>query len=55
LRVSPKTLANWRIAGGKGPPFLKIGGAVRYRFGDLRQFLSAAIRSSTSEEGAHGG
>ena len=40
LALSPKTLRRWRWAG-KGPGFVKIGGAVRYRAGDLEAFVLA--------------
>lgn len=34
LRLSDKTLANWRSKG-VGPRFHKVGGRIRYRYGDL--------------------
>ncbi len=42
------TLRRWRW-GGKGPPFIKIGGAVRYDPTDLTAFIEAGRRTSTSE------
>lgn len=36
----PKTLQNWRHAR-KGPPYIKIGGLVRYRRKDFEAFLTA--------------
>ncbi|TQO20623.1 hypothetical protein FB472_2262 [Rhodoglobus vestalii] len=30
LVLRPKTLRNWRAAGIDGPPYLKLGSAVRY-------------------------
>lgn len=48
LRVS--TLRRWRWAG-KGPSFLKIGGAVRYDLAVLDAFIEASRRSSTSDPG----
>ena len=48
LRVS--TLRRWRWAG-KGPSFLKIGGAVRYDLADLEAFIEASRRRSTSDRG----
>lgn len=30
LDIHPGTLANWRVTGG-GPPFIRVGGAIRYR------------------------
>ncbi|WP_367025168.1 helix-turn-helix domain-containing protein [Methylococcus sp. ANG] len=38
LRMSRSTLNSWRVAR-KGPPFMKIGGAVRYRAADLRDWI----------------
>jgi excisionase family DNA binding protein len=42
LALSAKTLRRWRWAG-KGPEFVKIGGAVRYRTTDLDAFVLAGI------------
>jgi hypothetical protein len=49
LRV--KTLRRWRWAG-KGPRFVKLGSAVRYRLVDLDEFIAAGQRTSTSDTGA---
>jgi len=46
LRVA--TLRRWRWAG-KGPPFRKIGAAVRYHPLDLLAFIDAGTRRSTSQ------
>jgi DNA-binding transcriptional regulator YiaG len=35
LRVSDYTLRNWRLRG-YGPPWAKIGKAIRYRLEDVR-------------------
>jgi hypothetical protein len=48
LRV--KTLRRWRWAG-KGPHFVKLGSAVRYRPADLAEFIAAGRRTSTSDTG----
>lgn len=50
LCLSVKTLRRWRWAG-KGPRFLKIGGAVRYDPADLEAFMRDARRTSTSDDG----
>ncbi len=50
LNVEIATLRRWRWAG-KGPRFLKIGGAVRYGPADLEAFISEARRTSTSDDG----
>src|SRR5437899_33845 len=34
IAVSPKTMANWR-ASGYGPPWYRVGGAVRYSAAEL--------------------
>ena len=36
---------------GDGPPFVKIGGAVRYRRSDLDQYIAQRRRLSTSDDG----
>jgi predicted site-specific integrase-resolvase len=48
LALNVKTLRRWRWAG-KGPRFLKIGGAVRYDPNDLDEYVAASRRSSTSD------
>jgi hypothetical protein len=40
LGVTTKLLSQWRCAR-KGPPYAKLGKAVRYRVGTLREYLSA--------------
>jgi hypothetical protein len=50
LNMKVPTLRRWRWAG-KGPAFLKIGGAVRYDRADLEAFLASARRTSTSDRG----
>jgi hypothetical protein len=40
LKRSPRTLANWRSAG-RGPAYVKVGGAVRYGRADLANFIAA--------------
>jgi hypothetical protein len=46
-----KTLRRWRWAG-KGPNFVKLGSAVRYRPADLDAFIAAGRRTSTSDTGS---
>ena len=50
LGLSVKTLRRWRWAG-RGPCFVKIGGAVRYDPPDLASFIEAGRRKSTSDPG----
>ncbi len=50
LGLSVKTCRRWRWSG-KGPRYLKIGGAVRYDPADLEAFIEGARRKSTSDLG----
>ncbi len=50
LNINVATLRRWRWAG-KGPRFLKIGGAVRYAQSDIAAFIEAGRRTSTSDTG----
>jgi excisionase family DNA binding protein len=47
LGLKPGTLEIWRC-NGKGPNFLKLGRACRYRLEDLEEFMDKATRTSTS-------
>ena len=38
LSLDVRTLANWRCDG-RGPPFRKIGGRVRYALDDLERWM----------------
>lgn len=49
IRVSTSTLNKWRVAGQRGPRFIKCGASVRYRKSDVEAFLSENARRSTSE------
>jgi len=44
-------LERWRVEG-LGPAWLKVGRAVRYREGDVEQWLASRERGSTSGEAA---
>lgn len=50
LGLSIRTLQSWRLRGG-GPPFAKVGRAVRYRRSDLELWLEQRLRVSTSDPG----
>jgi Helix-turn-helix domain len=50
IKNSPSTLQKWRVRG-VGPAFLKINGAVRYRVGDLKDWLASKRRISTADIG----
>ena len=49
LRLSDSWLAKARMRG-DGPPYVKLGRAIRYREGALLQWLRSRQRSSTSEQ-----
>ena len=49
LRLSDSWLAKARMRG-DGPPYVKLGRAIRYRGGALLQWLRSRQRSSTSEQ-----
>lgn len=51
LAISTKTLQRWRWLGG-GPPYRKLGHAVRYRRADVEAWADSAARTSTSDRGA---
>lgn len=42
LMVSVSTVRGWRYEG-KGPKYLKVGGAVRYRESDVMSWLDAQV------------
>ena len=47
LNLSVSWLAKRRLAG-DGPPYIKLGGAVRYAEGSLQQWMKGQQRTSTS-------
>jgi excisionase family DNA binding protein len=50
LNIGVKTLQNWRWRG-EGPRFVRVGRLMRYRPEDLRAFVAAHLRTSTSDLG----
>ena len=50
LNLKPATLGQWRW-NGRGPRFVKIGRACRYRLADLEAFLEERVFSSTTAAG----
>ena len=50
LGLAVATLRRWRWVG-RGPLFVKIGGAVRYDPADLDALIEAGRRNSTSDPG----
>jgi hypothetical protein len=49
LSSSTSTLAKLRLRGG-GPPFTRIGRAIRYRRSDLDAYMLAGLSNSTSDD-----
>jgi predicted DNA-binding transcriptional regulator AlpA len=48
LGVSDSWLAKSRLTG-TGPPFVKVGRAVRYRLSAVQDYIKARTRASTTE------
>lgn len=46
LGLSESTLAKKRLTK-EGPPYIKMGGTVRYRRSDLETFVERSVRRST--------
>jgi len=51
MSLAESTLEKWRVSG-RGPRFVKIGRAVRYRTCDLDDFLAQRVVASTSQQAA---
>ena len=51
LRCSERKLERHRLVG-DGPPFVKIGAAIRYPLGELKKWLAERTQHSTSETDA---
>jgi hypothetical protein len=50
VRLSERTLERYRTSG-RGPRYIALGRAVRYRRRDLLDFVERCVRNSTSEGG----
>ncbi len=48
LGLHTVTIAAWRMHDGKGPAYVKVGSAVRYRRSDVDAWLDAQTRTSTA-------
>lgn len=48
--LRPATLSTLRSRGG-GPPYIKLGKAVRYRIEDLREWRDSRLRRHTGPQG----
>ena len=46
LNIKPQTLNRWRHEG-YGPPFIKLGSLVRYRYQDLTTWIDKCKRKNT--------
>ncbi len=51
LNLAPKTLANDRVSGRLQIPFYKLNAAVRYSPAEVREWLAARRRVSTTDPG----
>ncbi len=49
ITVQQGTLAVWRSTGRVALPYVKVGRSVRYRVGDIREFLQKRTRLHTGE------
>jgi predicted DNA-binding transcriptional regulator AlpA len=47
LGISPRTLERYRVAG-TGPRYVRLGRLIRYRKGDLANWVESCLLSSTS-------
>jgi predicted DNA-binding transcriptional regulator AlpA len=52
MGFSTSFFAKLRWIGG-GPPFVKFGGAVRYRWADVQKWTNERVRTSTSDSRPH--
>ena len=50
LGLSPRTLQMWRLKG-EGPPFVRLGAAIRYDLEEVNRWLDDQTRKSTSDPG----
>lgn len=55
LGLSPQTLRNWRTQR-KGPPYVKLGRAIRYHLEDLRDYIASRriVPEASDQEGQAG-
>ncbi len=49
FNLSNRTMQAWRVRG-CGPKFIKVGRSVRYRIGDLQEYVKRNVYQSTSEK-----
>ncbi|HEY2757792.1 MAG TPA: helix-turn-helix domain-containing protein [Pseudolabrys sp.] len=48
LKLSTRTLQSWRI-NNDGPPFVRVGRAIRYRLRDVIRWIEARTVAPTAE------
>lgn len=48
IKMSKKTLAKWRC-NGRGPRYVRLGHAVRYRPQDVTEWLEAKVSQNSAE------
>jgi hypothetical protein len=52
LDVTPRSMERWRLIG-DGPPFIRISSrCVRYRLGDLHEWVASRRQTSTTQAAA---
>ncbi len=51
LQLKVRTIQSWRLAA-KHLPFIKLGGAVRYRMEDIQQYLDDHVVLPNAKGGA---
>lgn len=51
LGLSVRTLQSWRCRRSDGPPFIRLGRAIRYDPDDLDNFIAKRRRRSTADDG----
>lgn len=49
LGLRPETLANWRVTGRYALPYVRSGRLIRYRAGDLLDWLDSRRQSHTGQ------
>ena len=48
LKMSPRTLGKWRT-NGRGPCYVRLGHAVRYRRQDVAEWLESKVSRNSAE------
>lgn len=45
--LQPQTLSKWRCEG-RGPAFVKLGRAIRYRRADVERYIDSQLRNTST-------